>query len=209
MTLNYPLRGLGYFAKLYSKYIEKFKLNVYSKTKIHIPTPRYYVFYNGEDDQPDNSILRLSDMYDGIGDVDVSATMLNINYGRNQQLLDACKVLKDYSYLVHRVRELYKIMPIADAVDEAVNECIKNDVLAEFLSNHKSEVKNMFLTEYDEVKTMNAFRAEWLAEGESQMIYSMVQDGDILPSLGAKRLHIAEDQLKLNMIDSGYKWPES
>ena len=97
---NMPLRGLGYFADSLKEYVsEAFRKTsiVYSDRQIHIPTPRYYVLYNGGREQPESTELRLSDSYDGKGDVEVTAHMLNINIGHNKSLLDACEPLWGYS----------------------------------------------------------------------------------------------------------------
>ena len=99
-------------------------------------------------------MLHLSDAFIGrpLEVNEWSATMLNINYGHNKELLDSCKVLKDYSCFIHRIREYNKTEPIREAVDKAVKDCIRDDILKEYLSSHKSEVVGMLLTEFDEKK---------------------------------------------------------
>ena len=58
-----PIRGLLYFGKMYDKYITENHLNIYGKTLIKLPTPRYTVLYNGMDEQPAFMQLRLSDFF--------------------------------------------------------------------------------------------------------------------------------------------------
>lgn len=58
-----PVRGLMYFGKMYDKYIKKNKLNIYSQRLLKIPTPKYYVLYNGNANTPDIMKLRLSDAF--------------------------------------------------------------------------------------------------------------------------------------------------
>ena len=60
---NMPLRGVLYFAQLYSKYVVKNNLNLFSSTLQKIPAPRYIVFYNGTQEQPDEQILLLSEAF--------------------------------------------------------------------------------------------------------------------------------------------------
>ena len=56
-------------------------------------------------------------------DIEVRVTMLNINYGKNQQLMDACKPLKEYAWLVDAVRRYQqKKLDLDAAVDAAINE---------------------------------------------------------------------------------------
>ena len=57
---NMPLRGLGYFARLYEDYVRLNELNIYSETRLKLPKPQYFVFYNGTKAEPDRQILKLS-----------------------------------------------------------------------------------------------------------------------------------------------------
>jgi flagellar biosynthesis/type III secretory pathway protein FliH len=44
-------------------------------------------------------------------------------------------------------------------------------------------------------------------EGLEQGIYSLVQDGNITPKLGAEKLGISLKQLKANMTNTGFVYP--
>ena len=92
---NMPVRGLTYFSKLYTKYLAEHHINLFTTALRKLPTPRYFVFYLGTDDQPESSVLRLTDAFDHpeLADVEVKATMLNINCGHNQELLKKCRSL--------------------------------------------------------------------------------------------------------------------
>ena len=84
-------------------------------------------------------MLKLSDLYtisEKDAALELKAIMLNINPGCNQALLNACKTLKDYSEYTARVREYVKNMPLEDAVDRAINECINEGILKDFLSKN-------------------------------------------------------------------------
>ena len=59
--------------------------------------------------------------------------MYNINYGYNDDIMEACRTLKEYALYVERVRMYAKQMPLAEAVEKAVDECIEEDILADFL----------------------------------------------------------------------------
>ena len=63
INLNMPLRGFMYFGELYNKILKKDGKKLYNRKLIKIPTPQYIVFYNGEDDYPEESKLRLSDAF--------------------------------------------------------------------------------------------------------------------------------------------------
>ena len=48
-SYNMPLRGYRYSAELYNDYIVRNNLDVFRRKLIKIPTPQYYVFYNGNE----------------------------------------------------------------------------------------------------------------------------------------------------------------
>lgn len=85
-----------------------------------LPVPKFVVFYNGIKDAGDEVILRLSDSFDELhraeSDGEVRVRMLNINYGHNHQLTDACRPLYEYSWLIDRVRQNHKTMAIKNAL---------------------------------------------------------------------------------------------
>ena len=121
-----PIRGLMYFSKLYEKYLAG-NYAIYSSKLVKIPAPVYFVLYNGEANEPDRKVLHLSDAFIGrpLEINEWSATMLNINYGHNKELLDSCKVLKDYSCFIHRIREYNKTEPIREAREEDRKTIVK------------------------------------------------------------------------------------
>ena len=105
-----------YFAELYKGYIEQNNLLIYNERFVKLPFPRYVVFYNGTEEQPEEQELRLSDSFvqvpekEGLKDtagteadktnkpsVEVVVQLLNINYGCNQELMEKCQKLMEYS----------------------------------------------------------------------------------------------------------------
>jgi len=163
---NMPLRQMQYAGNVFERYVTENKLNKYGKTWIKLPVPKLITFYNGTDDEPDEQILKLSDSFPegSEGDIEVSVRMLNINYGRNKKLLDACRPLKEYSWLVAEIRKNQKNMDIEHAVNNAINIMPEDFQIKPFLKAHRSEVQGMLLTEYNEVETMELFREEGRAE---------------------------------------------
>lgn len=167
---NMPIRGFMYAGQLYSKYIEQNDLNIYSSTQQKLPSPHYYIFYNGTDKHKDVEELKLSDAFEDFedyGKFEWTAVMLNINYGHNKELLEKCRPLMEYSILVSKIRKYTESeSTLEQAVNRAVDECIGEGVMADYLIGHKAEVTDMVLTEYNEEKTMKAFAKEYLADGE-------------------------------------------
>ena len=178
---NMPLRGLFYLSQLYQMYIEKNDMNILTSILVKIPEPRFVVFYNGSTKKPDTFKMRLSDAFekrrDGDGgdlaavakDFEWTATVININPGHNSALQKNCKPLYDYVRYVGRITDNKKKgLPIKEAVDDAVNWAIEENLLDGFFRVNKAEVSAMCLTEYDEEATMRAFRREGFDEGYAE-----------------------------------------
>ena len=149
---NMPLRGFFYFSQLYQMHLAREEKDLFGSL-VKIPAPRYIVFYNGDKKLPETSKLRLSDAFDHCtetGDFEWTATVININPEYNKGLQKNCKALYDYISYVDRVKSNQKNnMNIKDAVDEAVNWAIKENLLDGFFKEHKAEVTAVCLTEFD------------------------------------------------------------
>lgn len=178
---NMPIRGMMYAAKLYEKYIETNNLNIYGSTLMKLPAPQYVVFYNGSGEHEDEEILRLSDAFEvneRIEGYEWTARMLNINYGRNKVLMEKCKPLQDYAIFIDKVKTyIGQKQPLSEAVVRAAEECIKEDVMAEFLKAHRAEVIDVCITEYNEEKVMNTIREEGREEGREELILNVYEKG--------------------------------
>lgn len=170
---NLPLRYLFYVSDLYSMGTRD--ENLYGSKSVRIPPPKFVVFFNGEEEQPERQVLRLSDMYtveDGEPSLELTAVMLNINPGFNELLLESCRTLRDYSIYTARVRAYTKDQSLEGAVERAIIECIEEGILADFLKKHRLEAKKMSIYEYDEEKHMRqereASKEEGIKEGKIQ-----------------------------------------
>lgn len=91
--------------------------------------------------------------------------MLNINKGHNKKLMDACKTLRDYAEYTALVREYAQAMPLAEAVEKAVDDCIRRGVLEEFLKKNRAEAIKVSIYEYDEERHMRQTKEEGFEEG--------------------------------------------
>jgi len=163
---NLPLRDLFYISDLYSGMVKD--ENLYGIKLVQIPAPQFVIFYNGMKEMPDRTVLRLSDAYSVKEEnpaVELTAVMLNINRGHNEKLKGLCKSLKDYSEYTARVREYADTMPISEAVEQAICECIQEGILAEFLKQNRAEAKQVSIYEYDEEKHMRQERETFWEDG--------------------------------------------
>ena len=166
---NMPMRFFLYAAKLYEKYIAGSDYYVYSSTLQPAPCPKCVCFYNGTAEQPEHQVLRLSEAFGVEGDIEVLVTMLNINYGKNKALMEACEPLNEYAWLVETIRRNQKAMKnLEAAIDAAINEMPDEFSIKKFLLQHKAEVKGMFLTEYDQEKVLAQERRDSFKHGIEQ-----------------------------------------
>ena len=164
---NLPLRFLMYITDIYSAYTKD--MNIYGSKKVQIPLPSFVIFYNGVKSQPDRTEFLLSELFHPTTDqpaLELKAVMLNINKGHNQELMNACHTLRDYSEYVARIRTYSAEMPLTDAVEKAITECIHENILRDFLLKNRAEAKAMSIYEYDEQKTLRMFREEGYEDGE-------------------------------------------
>lgn len=164
---NLPLRFLMYITDIYSAYTKD--MNIYGSKKVQIPLPSFVIFYNDVKSQPDRTEFFLSELFHPTTDqpaLELKAVMLNINKGHNQELMNACHTLRDYSEYVARIRTYSAEMPLTDAVEKAITECIHENILRDFLLKNRAEAKAMSIYEYDEEKTLRMFREEGYEDGE-------------------------------------------
>ena len=174
---NMPMRFLTYGVQLYEKYTAASDYYKFSRKLQPLPKPNCICFYNGKAEQPESQMLRLSDAFGGEGDIEVKVTMLNINYGKNRKLMEACQPLSEYAWLIDRVRQHQRVKQNLEAsVDTAIDEMPDSFVIRSLLEVHRAGVKQMFLTEYDEEKMKEQERKEAYADGVNETNERVAQD---------------------------------
>ncbi len=177
---NLPLRFLLYISHLYSRLTVK--ENLYGETIVQIPAPEFLIFYNGKEKMPERQILKLSDMYsvqDGQPKLELEATLLNISGSNNQKLKEACRTLGEYAIYTDKIRAYTEEMELPEAVDRTMDECIREDVLREFLMKHRAEARAMSIFEYNQERHMQQEREAGIEkgrrQGEEQLLRRQVQ----------------------------------
>ncbi|WP_035771355.1 hypothetical protein [Butyrivibrio sp. FCS006] len=170
---NIPLRDLYYVAATYKDIIPQEK--TYSSNPVRIPAPRFYMFYNGMSDLEDTVTYRLSELFQRpVEDpsIELVVTCLNVNEGHNKELMKACQTLNGYSKFVSKVRKYreksitkydethstpVKLLAdnsevmkgiLAAAINTAIDECIKEDILKSFFIEYREEVTEVAIIEY-------------------------------------------------------------
>ncbi len=179
---NMPLRNLYYIADIFHNYEKNEQaLSIYGARKIELPNPEFVVFYNGGGRYPEYSELRLSDSFRGGGDsvngvnsstlkkepsLELKVKVYNVSKGRNEALKSRCPVLDQYVTYTELIKEYREDMPLEEAIEKAVNECIRNGILRDFLMRQKAEVVKMSIYEYDEKEERRRLYNEAYEDGE-------------------------------------------
>lgn len=175
---NMPLRDLFYVARVLERRTKD--QNLYSGTLVSIPAPKFVVFYNGTDYQPEKQVLKLSDAFEKKLDnpeLELMVTVYNINPGNNLNLMKTCRVLGEYAEYVELVRKFAKKISFSEAVEQAVDYCIRNGILEEFLSQNRAEAIAMSIFEYDEEKHLKSEREQAYRSGKDEGIAEGRKEG--------------------------------
>ena len=108
-------------------------------------------------EQPESRVLRLFDAFEkkvSSPELEVTVTMLNINPGNHRKLMKKYRTLREYCMFMECIRKYAAQMDIAETVERAVTECIRKDILADFLSAQRAEVIAMSIFAYNEEEEM-------------------------------------------------------
>ena len=202
INANMPLRFLQYVARLYEQ-IQNPR-DRYLKHLKKIPTPEFYVFYNGLEEYPERMTLKLSDAFITVSKkptLELVVSVTNINYNKGSKILHACKPLAEYTLFIEAVRRHTKL-DSENGFKNAIKECIQNDILREYLQRKSKEVMNMLIAEYDYDVDIAVQREEEreiaLKEGEAKGFSLGVTQGISEGSYQAK-LETAKNLLGLGL----------
>ncbi len=174
---NIALRLLIYITRILEKKTKGSTL--YSKKRLTIPSPEFFVLYNGTDPFPDSVVVRLSDLFENTQDLglqekaypllELEVKIININEGRNKEVVNRCRKLAEYSIFVDKVRCLCKELgDLEKAMKAAIKYCEKHDILKEYLEIHGSEVLNMLLEEWNMEDAIAYAREEGREDGRAE-----------------------------------------
>ena len=145
---NMPLRMLIYIAQQYEKLC--YSNEIYSRRRIAIPVPEFYVFYNGLAEVPIEEELKLSDAFKVKCDkipLEVIVRLINVNYEKGAELLARCRTLNEYSRFIYLIREKAKGMKLQQAVEETIDECMREGMLRDFLKKNGGEIMSILCHE--------------------------------------------------------------
>ena len=157
---NLPMRMLLYASKGYEFSVDKKKLH---KVKlIKVPTPEFYVLYNGEKNAPKERILKLLDAFTEVGKplaLELKVKFININLEESSELLERSKTLREYSYFIDMYRRyLNEGYTEKVAMKKAYQHCVGGGIMEEFLRKYEAEVLNTDILAWTYEESMTAER---------------------------------------------------
>ena len=185
---NMPFRFLEYIARIYEKITTKDEK--FGRKLVKLPIPEFYVFYNGKDDYPTESVMKLSDAFMQLGDNDklknqfenanypleISVKVININVDKEKPILRRCEALKEYSEFIEQVRSNVE-NDIPEPFTNAIKQAIKKGFLSDYLNRKSTEVQNMLLAEYDYDTDIAVQRREAFDDGVMQGLSQGISQG--------------------------------
>ena len=214
---NMPLRDLFYISSEYQKLVDKKSL--YSSILQKIPAPQFIVFYNGTEKRRDSWVNHLSEAFEnlpGNPKLELEVLTININEGHNEELMEHCQTLKEYAKYVNCVRKYARELELNEAVKLAVDECIRNNILSEFLRANKSEVISMSIFEYDKEEEERKLRkAEYeagVADGFNNGFNDGINTAKKDTAITLTELHMPIEQIALALkvdVETVKEWLRS
>ena len=168
---NMPMRSLIYVSRLFERLMRE--KNLYGRRRVSVPNVHFVVFYNGTEDQPAKEIMKLSDAYmhpDCEPELELVCTVYNINSGYNEELKAASQLLREYMQFVNKVRDNRKYMEPEAALNMAIDDCIKEHILEEFLRTRREEVTRVAMLDYTFERQIELEKRDSKAEGKAEGI---------------------------------------
>jgi len=163
---NMALRFLHYVSDVFRELFSNDMLH--RRSMIKIPVPHFVTFFNGLEKWVDEEAeIKLSDMYEiPVDDPQLELKVRVININKDADILSKCKTLRDYMTFVNKVR--YKTAAEREdvklAVLEAMDECIEENILVDFFEQHREEVVEVSIYDYDEEKVRKTLVDEAVEE---------------------------------------------
>lgn len=179
VNANMPLRDAIYYGRAMEKLIEPHAL--YRTGQIPLPTPEFFVFYNGTAGFPDEKILKLSDAYLEKTEqpmLQLLVKVININLPIGHPILERCRPLYEYSRFIQMIRDYEGDGSGRDeAVIRAMDDCRQEGILADFLREHGTEAVNMLFTEFNMEDALDVRYEEGQKDGMEKGLQKGLQNG--------------------------------
>ena len=176
---NMPFRCLSYISELLQTFVPQKKL-LYKQNLILFPAPRFFIFYDGNNkSEPVHRILKLSDAFNGdSSSLELIVHSFNINLNRNSDIIKKCSYLHDYSTLISYVKlGISKKLSRRNAIINAIQRCIDENVMKDYLLNKREEVFSMLDLQWNFDDAKQAWLEDGIEQGVKQGISQGIKQG--------------------------------
>ena len=173
---NMPLRILFYVAELLRQYADKYKNKIYTEQLLHLPEPKFFIFYNGRKKESARRTMRLSDAFGKQTCLEVVVELYNLNVGMNDAFVKSDTGLNNYCTFVNLV-EKFKSEGLDDnhALAAAFKYCVAHGVMSEYLLEHRKELASMLAMEYDPEEARQAWIEYGIEQGIEQLAKNLLK----------------------------------
>jgi predicted regulator of amino acid metabolism with ACT domain len=198
---NMPFRCLSHIASIFENTVTD-KSAVYRRALVKLPRPVFIVLSTGTAPYPDRTTLKLSDAFEKVEgndsvNLELTVEVININKGRNEEIVNRCEPLKGYVEFVDTVRanqaRLKKEIPsmkreavLEKAVAQAVSYCKEHNILKNFFESLSPEEANMLTTEWNLEDAIQVAREETWGKARkeySDMVFNVVNQAKSMDEL--------------------------
>ena len=130
--------------------------------------------------------------------LELTVKIVDVRYGSNNEILKKSPVLDGYAYLVSLIEKYCRNenMTRDKAINIAIEQCISNGILVEFLQEHFQEVAQMLGWEYNQEVEYQAIKEESEAKGkiEGKVELYFTELGLSIKQI-AEKLNLGEDDV--------------
>lgn len=164
---NMPYRMLGYTARTFERIYKD--VNFFSTKKQLVMAPEFYVLYNGTEELPEESTIRLSDCY--IDDspensIEIVVKILDVSYNEDKRILKKSRTLYEYNRFLQIVRETLAASSDKEAAAwEAVRIAMNEGLLKDFLGVYGLEAADMAFREFNYEEFIEQIKQDYFSEG--------------------------------------------
>lgn len=176
---NIAFRFIGYLAQILKNLAVNKESNT-TENEFSLPSPHCCIFYYGDKNDPITKKIKLSDSFiNGTGDsIELVITAYNINPEAKQPLFANCKHLHDYGRLIDKIKEgIAGVLDSQSAISNAIEFCLTNDVMRNYLVKNQEEVFNMLALQWDSDAALQARFDEGFEEGIEFVATNLIRKG--------------------------------
>lgn len=176
---NMPFRFLSYISELLNNLVQN-KNFIYKQKLVTFPAPKFFVLYDGDNEnEPVQRTLKLSDAFlPNSSSLELIVYSFNINLDKNAEILNLCQYLRDYSTLIAYVKlGLTTGLSRRSSIIHAINRCISENVMLDYLTKKKQEVFTMLDYQWNIEDAKQVWQDEAFEQGIESVALNLISMG--------------------------------